>query len=217
MHDKLKNRIEELEKSYHLISDNLLDAIWVIDAGTLKYEYITPSIEKTSGYTVDEYMTLTIKETLTPESLKKVISILIDEQKKLNHGLKNIRTIEVEQVSKDGSHYWNEIRAKFYKERGKSLKVIGVSKNITKRIKAERKQNELIKDLQKAIKEKERLLKENQILKGLLPICSGCKRIRDEHGKWWPLDAYITKKTKTKLTHTICSDCKEVYYSEYLP
>jgi hypothetical protein len=49
---------------------------------------------------------------------------------------------------------------------------------------------------------------------GLLPICSGCKRIRDESGKWWPLDAYVKARTEAEFTHTICSDCKDVFYPD---
>jgi PAS domain S-box-containing protein len=214
MNETLKKRIKELENTYSLISDNLLDAIWVVDADTLRYEYITPSIKKMSGYKAEEYSSLTIKDNLTPESLKKAISILSEERKKISRGFKNIRTLELELIAKDGSHYWVEIRSKFYRERGKQLKVVGVSRNITQRKKAEQKQQELIKKLQESIEEKERLLNENRVLRGLLPLCSGCRRIRDEHGKWWPLDAYVTRKTETQITHTICPDCKDVYYSE---
>ena len=65
-----------------------------------------------------------------------------------------------------------------------------------------------------ALAEKESLLKEVKLLKGLLPICSGCKRIRDENGRWWPLDAYVKARTEAELTHTICADCQDVFYSD---
>ena len=65
-----------------------------------------------------------------------------------------------------------------------------------------------------ALAEKDRLLKEVKVLRGLLQICSGCKRIRDEQGRWWPLDAYVRDRTEAKLTHTICPDCDEVYYGD---
>ena len=58
------------------------------------------------------------------------------------------------------------------------------------------------------------LLKEIKVLRELLPICSGCKRIRDEIGKWWPLDAYVKKHTDSEFTHTVCPDCKDVFYSD---
>jgi len=61
------------------------------------------------------------------------------------------------------------------------------------------------------VAENERLLKENKILTGLLPICAGCKRIRDDNEKWWPLEAYVREHTDADFTHTICTDCNEIF------
>ena len=79
MSNRLKQKIEELEKKHRIVADNLLDAIWVIDVETLQYVYITPSIEKISGYTADEFKKFTIADRLTPESLHKVETILAEE------------------------------------------------------------------------------------------------------------------------------------------
>jgi hypothetical protein len=65
-----------------------------------------------------------------------------------------------------------------------------------------------------ALAEKERLLKEMKILKALLPICSGCRRIRDDYGKWWPLELYVREHTDSSFSHTICPDCKDVIYPD---
>ncbi len=211
---KLKDKINELEQKHRLIADNLMDAIWVVDAETLKFEYITDSVEKISGYSPDEYLNSRMDEMITSDSLAKAIKILDEEKAKFKKDSKTVRTIELERVNKDGSLKWIEIRAKFYKEKDQPLKIVGVTRDIDKRKKAELKQDELIESLGQALAEKEKLLKENKVLRGLLPICSGCKRIRDNDGRWWPLDAYITKKTEAELTHTICQDCKDIYYSE---
>ncbi len=95
-----------------------------------------------------------------------------------------------------------------------NVKIVGLTRDITKRKEAEIEKNKLIQELESALEQKETLLKENKILKGLLPICSGCKRIRDKSDKWWPLDAYVEKATEAKLTHTICLDCKEAFYGD---
>ena len=213
MSKKLKEKIEALEKKHRLVADNLLDAIWVIDVETLQYDYITPSIEKISGYAVDEYMNFTIIDRMTPESFQKVEAVITDEMPKFEKGVKTIRTLEIELIHKNGNTYWNEIRAKFIKESDKPLKIIGVARDITERKKAEQQQNELISQLGEALAEKERLLKEVKVLRGLLPICSGCKRIRDKNGKWWPLDFYVKEHTDAELSHSICSDCTDVFYS----
>jgi len=214
MSKRLKEQIEQLEKKHRVIADNLIDAIWTLDVETLKFDYITPSIERISGYTADEYMNFTIQERLTPESFQKVASILAEEIPKFEQGVKAIRTLEVELIHKNGNIYWTEIRARLTKEAGQPLKIIGATRVITEQKKAEQQQNVLIQKLGEALAEKERLLKEVKTLRGLLPICSGCKRIRDENGKWWPLDAYVKARTEVELTHTICADCQDVFYSD---
>ena len=214
MSEKLKTKIEKLEGKHRLIADNLLDAIWVIDVATLRFEYITPSIEKISGYRADEFKNFTIMDRLTPESCREVKAILSEEVPKFEQGVKVIRTLEVELIHKNGNIYWAEIRVKFVKESNKPLTIIGVTREITERKKAEQQQNELIKKLGEVLADKEKLIRENKVLRGLLPICSGCKRIRDEHDRWWPLDAYIKSHTDAEITHTICPDCAQVFYGD---
>lgn len=214
MSKKLKEKIEKLEEKHRVLTDNLVDAIWVLDAKTLKFEYITPSIEKISGYTADEFMNFTIQDRLTPDSFQEVVAVLAQERKKFEQGVKVHRTLDLELIHKNGNTYWTEVRVKFFKESGEPLKLVGVTREITDRKKAEQQQNELIQKLGEALAAKERLLKEVKVLRGLLPICSGCKRIRDENGKWWPLDAYVNQRTDTEFTHTICLDCKDVFYGD---
>jgi len=207
-------KIQELEKNNRLISDNLIDAIWTIDVETLKFDYMTESIYKISGFTSDQYLNYPAKDRMTPESFLKISDLLMEEIPEFESGKKNVRSVEVELIHKDGHTYWAEVRARLYREPGFPMKVIGVTRDITLRKKAEQKQTGLIEKLEKALGEKNKLLKENKMLRKLLPICSGCKRIRDEDGKWWPMDAYLTKKTDIDLSHTICLDCKDVFYGK---
>jgi hypothetical protein len=52
-------------------------------------------------------------------------------------------------------------------------------------------------------------LHEVKTLKGLLPMCSGCKSIRDDQGYWTKLEDYLSSHTDTKLTHGLCEKCLE--------
>jgi PAS domain S-box-containing protein len=214
MSKKLKEKIQQLEEKHRVVTDNMIDAFFSLDVETLKFDYITPAIERISGYTADEYMQFTIGERLTPKSFQRVAAVLAEEIPRFEQGMKVIRTLEVELIHKNGNIYWAEISARFIKEDGKPLKIVGLTKEITERKNAEHKQSELIQKLEEALAEKEKLLKEVKVLEGLLPICSGCKRIRDENGKWWPLDAYVKARTEAELTHTICADCEDVFYSD---
>ena len=55
---------------------------------------------------------------------------------------------------------------------------------------------------------------ELRVLHGLLPICSFCKRIRDEAGDWRQLETYIASRSEARFTHTFCSECGRRHYPE---
>ena len=211
---RIKRKIKKLEEKHRLIEDNLIDAIWSVDVDTLKFDYITASIQKLSGFSADEYLNFSIQERMTPDSFKKVATILAEEIPKFENGEKVIRKLDLEFYHKYGNTYWAEIKARFIKEPGKPMKIVGVSSDITARKLAEQEQKNILQKLGKALAEKEKLLREVKILRGLLPICSGCKRIRDENGKWWPLEAYVEHHTDASLTHTVCEGCQHVLYAQ---
>jgi hypothetical protein len=56
--------------------------------------------------------------------------------------------------------------------------------------------------------------RELQVLEGLLPICSFCKRIRDEAGEWRQLETYITSRSPARFSHTFCPECGRRHYPE---
>jgi PAS domain-containing protein len=77
----------------------------------------------------------------------------------------------------------------------------------------ERRQAEV--DREKLIVELRTALLEVKTLTGILPICAGCKKIRDKQDQWHPLDAYIVTHTDAKLSHGLCPDCIQRLYPEY--
>ncbi len=65
---------------------------------------------------------------------------------------------------------------------------------------------------QAARMEMERVLAEVKTLGGMLPICSHCKKIRDDKGYWNQIEAYLNEHTDAEFTHGICPDCaKEIF------
>jgi hypothetical protein len=52
-------------------------------------------------------------------------------------------------------------------------------------------------------------------LKGLLPICASCKKIRDDAGYWHQVEAYIGSRSDVEFSHGICPDCVIKLYPEY--
>jgi len=73
--------------------------------------------------------------------------------------------------------------------------------------KARDEQKKLIDELQVA-------LAEVKLLKGFLPICCFCKKIRDDEGYWQQLEEYITKYSDTQFTHGVCPECLTIHYSQ---
>jgi hypothetical protein len=63
----------------------------------------------------------------------------------------------------------------------------------------------------------DRIVRQEQqlrVLQGLLPICSFCKRIRDEGGDWRQLEAYIASRSAARFSHTFCPDCGRRHYPD---
>lgn len=55
-------------------------------------------------------------------------------------------------------------------------------------------------------------LMEIQTLRGLVPICSHCKRIKDQNGEWHPIEHYLIKHPRAEFTHGICPKCMNELY-----
>ena len=56
--------------------------------------------------------------------------------------------------------------------------------------------------------------REVDTLQSVLPMCSGCKQIMDEHGDYVPVDEYIKKHTSQEITHGLCPSCVRKYYPD---
>lgn len=62
--------------------------------------------------------------------------------------------------------------------------------------------------------EREKTLREMKILRGLLPICASCKKIRDDKGYWTQIEGYIRAHSEAEFTHGICPECAKRLYPE---
>ena len=86
--------------------------------------------------------------------------------------------------------------------------VENLQQEITERKRIEEEREKLIKDLQEA-------LARVKVLSGMLPICTSCKKIRDDKGYWNQIEVYIRDHSETEFTHSICPDCfKKLYPDE---
>lgn len=74
--------------------------------------------------------------------------------------------------------------------------------------------NQLLEDVSKRNRELEKAQAELQTLSGLLPICSHCKKIRDEEGYWKRIESYIEEHTKAQFSHGLCENCADELYGK---
>ena len=78
---------------------------------------------------------------------------------------------------------------------------------IIERKDAEEEKSRLIIDLQTA-------LAQVKTLSGLIPICSSCKKIRDDKGYWQQVEVYVRNHSEAEFSHSICPDCLRSLYPE---
>ena len=130
----------ESEKLYKLLAENTHDVIWISDL-SLKPLFISPSMKRLSGYSIDDLMEMDFSQTLTPACAKSSLQILDDELKKEASGkYDSTRSvlIELENIHKEGTIYWSEAKVSFLRDgKGKATGIIGVTRNISERKTAE--------------------------------------------------------------------------------
>lgn len=86
------------------------------------------------------------------------------------------------------------------REEGVPPYVVGYAMDVTDQKKMEH-------ELQAALSELQKALAEVRTLKGLLPICAWCKKIRTDTGDWIELESYISAHSEAHFSHGVCSDC----------
>ena len=109
-------------------------------------------------------------------------------------------------LRQDGTTLFVRESAKAIKnETGKTLYYEGTVEDITERKKAEKERVNLIFELQDA-------LAKVKTLTGLIPICSSCKKIRDDTGYWNHLENFIREHSEADFSHSICPECMDKLY-----
>jgi len=142
----VEETLRESEGRYRLLAENVTDVIWTADMN-LKFTYISPSVKRLRGYSVDEALAQTMEEVMTPTSFETVMITFNealkegkkDEQKDLNKSY----VLELELNCKDSSTVWTEIKVSFLRDTAsRPIGIIGVTRDISERKRSEEARRE---------------------------------------------------------------------------
>jgi PAS domain S-box-containing protein len=132
--------LRESEYKYRRIAENISDVVWITDLN-LDIIYVSPSIEKLLGESVEVHMNRSLQEKFPPESLYKINSILAEElekEKKPQRNKNQSRVIELEHYRADGSTIWVSINTSFIRDDdGNPVGIQGVTRDISEKKKME--------------------------------------------------------------------------------
>jgi PAS domain S-box-containing protein len=161
------------------------------------FKRLNPAWERTLGFTLEELRSRPAIEFVHPDDRERTLA----QNGQVKTGGQALG-FENRYLCKDGSYRWLLWNAApdFDQQ-----VIYSVARDITERKRAEEEREALVLELQAA-------LREVRSLQAILPICSYCKKIRNDQNYWETVDDYIAEHTNTRFSHSICPACytKEV-------
>lgn len=186
----LEKEIVESEERFRLVAEFAYDwEYWHDVSGN--FIYTSPSVESMTGYTPEDFL-----------SNKHLMDILIhpeDQEKWRTHSHAKLENNEVAPVefrinTKSGETRWiHHVCRTVFASDGRNRGIRGSNRDIT---------------------EKKKLQAEIKILKGLLPICCSCKKIRNDQGQWIQIESYIKNHSQAEFSHGLCPECATKLYPD---
>lgn len=132
--------LKEIERLFRLITENITDTVWITDLN-LKIKYISPSVTKLLGFTLEELQSMPIEQNITPKSCKKVLDTIkkVSFQDIVLHSNKPLFVnLELEFYKKDGTTFWEEIVGTLIRNKfGIPQEILFIGRDISQREKAE--------------------------------------------------------------------------------
>lgn len=196
---EMEEAVQKSEEKFRQMAENIREVFWLFDCIEQKVLYVSPAYEETWGRSVqdlyeryDEWANSIHPDDLdfAKESFEKVVTTGAAEER------------EYRIIRPDGTVRWVLDKAyAIYDESGEVYRIAGTAEDITVRKTAEERLLQTTSELEDA-------LAKIKTLKGLVPICAWCKKIRDDSGYWKVLETYLKEHSEAEFTHGICPDCQ---------
>lgn len=187
------------EQQYRSLFINNISAILIVDPDTAEIVDANPSACSFYGYSKNALISMKITDVNVMS--ENEIAEEMERAKNENKNLFNFR----HQLS-DGTIRDVEVYSGPVTIGGKTM-LCSIVHDVFERKKVEAEREKLIRDLRSA-------LSEVKILRGFLPICASCKKIRDDKGYWNQIETYISNHSEAQFSHGLCPDCARKLYPD---
>jgi len=189
---KSEEALRVSEEKYKQIAENISDVVWMTDA-ELNTVYLSPSIEKMVGESVEDHMSKSLEERLPPDSLNKLLQIFQEEIEKEKDSLSDknrSRFLEVQSYKADGSIIWVSMHISAIRDNNGNITGFqGTTRDVTDRKQAEEEIrymsfHDQLTDLYNRhyFKSCEEELKDIPVLSVIMTDVNGLKLINDTYG-----------------------------------
>jgi PAS domain S-box-containing protein len=144
LEEQVQQRTAELaerEAQYRLLAESMKDVVWTLDTETLHFSYVSPSVERLRGFSVEEILAAPLDAAMTPEAAAAMQSLIRERAAALLSGetpSEHFYTNQVEQPCKDGGSVWTEVITRYrVDEKSGHVVVLGVTRDISERLHGE--------------------------------------------------------------------------------
>jgi PAS domain S-box-containing protein len=191
---------------FEFLQQGSLDGIWYWNLENPEDEWMSPRFWEILGYdpAQKEHKVHEWQDLIHPDDLKVALENYEKHREDPRHPYDQV----VRYRHKDGSTVWVRCRGIIIRDdEGRPIRMLGAHTDLTRVKRAEEELREKKQQLEEA-------LARIKTLKGLLPICSHCKSIKDEKGSWQAVEFYIADHSEAEFTHGICPTCIESHHPD---
>jgi PAS domain S-box-containing protein len=195
---RLAEAFRQSEESHRLLFEKSPLPIWVVDRKTLQFLAVNDAAVRQYGYSRAEFLEATLQDVHPPEEVPRLLADLAHDGSvggapvTTRHWKKDGTIMDIEVVAHDIAF-------------GEWSALLAVLTDVTASRRAAEERERMIAELKEA-------LANVKTLRGLIPICAACKKIRDDKGYWRQVEVYVRDHSEAEFSHGVCPECMKALY-----